>query len=77
MPAPLPQISSFPIQPLSLNTPPPLSDLLQGKGGPLLLPSVVHDHAPLLPALRLRQGGPPLLPKNVPAPLAQISALPL
>ena len=34
-------------------------------------------HAPLLPALRIQQGVPPLLPSNMPAPLAQLSALPL
>ena len=77
VPAPLTYLSAFPTQPLALNTPPPLSVSLQGRGGILLLPSVSHAHAPLIPASRLWQGVPPLLPSNVPAPLAQISALPL
>ena len=76
-PAPLPQISALPLQPLALNPPPPPSVSLKGQGGPLLLPSVAHAHSPLLRSLRLWQGVPPLLPSNVPAPLAQISALPL
>ena len=75
MPAPLPQISALPLQPLALSPPPPLSVLLQGQDGPLIISSVAHARSPLLPALRLRQGVPPLLPSNVPAPLAQISAL--
>ena len=61
---------------IALNPPPP-SVSLKGRGGPLLLPSVVHALSPLLTALRPRQGVPPLLPSNVPAPLAQISALSL
>ena len=77
MPAPLPQISALALQPLALNPPPPPSVSLKGRGGPLLLPSVAHAHSPLLPALRLRQGVRPLLPSNVPAPLAHISALSL
>ena len=77
MPAPLPHISALPLQPLSLNPPPPPSVSLQGRGGPLLLPSVAHAHSPLLRSLRLQQGVPPILPSNVPAPLAHISALPI
>ena len=46
-------------------------------GTSLFLPSAAHAYAPLLSALRLQQGVPPLLHSNVPAPLAQISALPL
>ena len=61
----------------SLNPPPPPSTLLQGRGGPLLLPSVAHSHSPLLPDLRLQQGVPHLLNSNVPATLSHISALPL
>ena len=67
----------MPLQPLALNPPPLPSVSLQGRGGTLLLPSVAHDHPPLLPDLRLQQGVPPLMPSNMPAPLAQISALPL
>ena len=77
MPAPLPQISALPLQPLALNHPPPPSVSLKGRGVPLLLPTVAHAHSTLLPALRLRQGVHPLLPPNVPAPLSQISALSL
>ena len=77
VPDPLPQISDFPLKSLALNPPPPPSISLQGRGGPLLLPLVLHSHANLLPALHLLQGVPPLLPSNVPAPLYQISALPL
>ena len=65
------------LQHLSLNPPPPPSVSLLGQGLPILLTSVEHAHAHLLPSLRLRQGVPHLLPKNVPDPLAQISALPL
>ena len=50
--------------------------MLQGQCGPLILPLVTHAHDYFLPVLRLRQGVPPLLPSNVPAPLAQFSALP-
>ena len=71
VPAPLPHISALPLQTLAQNPHPPPSVSLKGRGGPLLLPSVAHAHSPLLPALRLRQGMPPLLPSNVPAPLAQ------
>ena len=77
MPDPLPQISALPIQYVTLNPPPPPSVSLQGKGRPHVLPSVAHAHAPLLPALRLIQCVPPLLPSNMPATLAQLSALPL
>ena len=69
MPAPLPHLSDLPLQPLSLNPPPPLYASIQRQGGPLLIPSVGHAHDPLLPALCLLQGVPPLLPTNVPAPL--------
>ena len=71
------QLSALPLQPLSLNPPPPLSASLQGRGRPLLLISFAHTHATLILALCLRQGVPPLLPTIVPAPLAQISASPL
>ena len=77
LPAPLPQLLALSIHPLALNTLPPLSTSLQGRCRPLLLPSVAHDHAPLLPALRLQQGVTPIHPSNVPAPLAHISAYPL
>ena len=77
VPAPLPHISALPLEYLDLNTPPLPSVLLQGRGGLHLLPSVAHDHAPLLHALRLRQGVPPLITLNVPAPLAQLAAFPL
>ena len=77
MPAPLPQISALPLQPLSLNPSTLPSVSLQEIGGPLLLPSVSHARAPLLPELRLCQGVLPLLPSNMPAPLSQISAFPL
>ena len=53
MPDPLTQILALPLQLLALNPPPPPSVLLQGRDGHLLLPSVAHAHAPLLPALRL------------------------
>ena len=62
VPVPLPQISALPIQPLSLNPPPSSYVLLQGRGGPLLLPSVAHAYSRLIPSLRLRQGVPPLMP---------------
>ena len=62
VPDPLTQISALPFYPLALNPPPPPSVSLQGRGKPLLLPSVAHDHAPSLPALRLQQVVPPLLP---------------
>ena len=77
MPAPLPQIPALPLQPLALNPPHPPSVSLKGRGGPPLLPSVTHDHSPLLPVLRLQQGVPPILTSNVSAPLYRISALPL
>ena len=53
IPAPLTQISELRLQPLALNTPPQPSVTLQGRGGLLFLPSVVHAHAPLILALRL------------------------
>ena len=49
VPAPLLLISALPLHPLALNPPPPPSVSLQGQGGPLLLPSVAHARAPLLP----------------------------
>ena len=75
VPATMPQISALPLQPLALHPPPQPSVSLQGQGGPLVLLSVAHDHAPLLPALHLLPGVTPILPSNVPAPLAHISAL--
>ena len=77
MPATLPQISALPLHHLAINPHRPLSALLQGQCGTLIIPPVAHAHATLLTALRLRQGVPPLLPTKVPAPLAHISALPL
>ena len=77
LPAPLPRISAFPLQPLSLKPLPPPSVLLQGLGRPRLIPSVSHDHSPLIPSLHLRQGVPPFLPQNMPDPLAQVPAFPL
>ena len=71
------QISALPLQPLALNPPHPPTVSLKGRGDPLLLPSVAHAHSPLLPALRLQQSVHHLLPSNVPAPIAQISALSL
>ena len=52
-PAPWPHNSGLPLQHLALNPPPPPSVLIQGRGVPLLLPSVVYAHSPLIPALRL------------------------
>ena len=75
LPDPLTQISALPLQPLALNPPPQPSVSLQGRGGPLVLPSVAHDHAPLLPVLHLLPGVTHILPLNVPAPLAHISVL--
>ena len=75
VPDPLPQIQS--LYPLSINLPPPPSILLQGLGGTLLLPSVTQYHTHLLPVLRLQQVVPPLMHANVPAPLDQLSDLPL
>ena len=77
VPDPMPQLPALTIKDLALNPPPPLSVSLQGRGGPLLLPSVVHYHAPLIPALRLLKGVTPLLPSNVPVNLAQLSEFPL
>ena len=71
----MPQISALPLQPLSLNPPPTLSILLQGRVRPLILPSVARALYPLLHALSLWQGVPPLLTSNITAPLAQLSAL--
>ena len=76
VPDPLPQILPFPLQTLALNPLPPLSVLLQGRGRPILIPSVAHVHVPFIYALRLQQGVPPLLPSHVPAPLPHLSALP-
>ena len=75
VPVTLPQISAYPLQPLTPNIPHPLSGSLQGRDGRLILPSVVHTHDPLLTALLLRKGVPPLLPTNVTATLAQLSNL--
>ena len=69
MPDPLTLLSSLPLHTLVLNPPPPPSVSFQGRGGPLLLPSVTHAHAPLFPALHLWQGMPTLLPSNVTTPL--------
>ena len=77
MPTPLPQISALPLHTLAINPPPLTSISFQGRGGLLLLPLVAHAQATLIPALRLRQGVPPLLPSNVPDPIAQLPALPL
>ena len=53
MPDPLTQILALPLQRLALNPPPPPSVLFQVKYGTLLIPSVVHAHYLLLPALIL------------------------
>ena len=73
----MPHISVLPLQNLVLNPPPPPSVSLQGRGGPLLLPLVAHAYSTLLTSLCLQQVVPLILPSKVPAPLAQISALPL
>ena len=62
VPAPITQISALHIQSLVLNPPPPLSVSFQGQGEHLILPSVAHDNATLLPVLSLCKVVPPLLP---------------
>ena len=65
------------LQTLALNPPHPLSVSLQGRGGPLLITSVAHAYAPLIPALRLLHGVPHILHSNMPATIDKISDLPL
>ena len=77
VPAPLPRISDFTLQPLALNTSTLPSILIQGKGGPLLLPVAAHAHDTFLPELHLQQGVPLLMTSNVPTTLDHISAFPL
>ena len=77
VPDPLPQLSASPLQSLAVNPPPPLSVLLQERDGPFLLTSTAHAHTPLLLDFCLRKCVPICQLSDDPAPLAQISALPL
>ena len=71
----------LPIQPSDVrasSSDPPLSVLIQGRGGPPPPPSAVHAHAPLLSAFLPHQVEPPLQPSAVnPPPLPQILAFTL
>ena len=51
VPSPLPHISDLTFQTLDLNPPPLPSVSFQGRGGPLLLPSVFHARDPFITAL--------------------------
>ena len=66
------------LHPLSICDPPPLlSVLLQGRGKAPIPPSTVHTYVPLISALLLWQGVPLRHTSADPAPLPQLSALPI